>query len=827
MENHNHRNGLINNTSSLPSTATPNRSRRRQLCFVFLLAYPLFLSENSICEAFIYPSRKRRLSWTDNHRKQPTFIERKKFKCPDNTLLSPSIPFFPSMRQTSPKPKMAEESDYEHNSDREREDARRKKWGHDDNSDVYEDLEKLERAIRLENAEFKLKHAILQEKADFIDYSKREVVPDVLKFVIVPLVYAFGLFKMASNSRTLLRTISRTAIRVMDLHFWTCVVWAPVLLNFAKRISKPPPDPVPDELARVDIKSLPAGMLSSAFDWEDSNENCDDNVLFLTEYWTSAVNGMVYLQFLNAIATMIASKIAVKGLGFACNSIMLLWLSCAQMLTRIGAVVSLYQYPEKMYDFERSELTRPVGFFPTLTWKLVRVMMVLAPLGVISDFSKILLHLPKGSIYPLYGSIAVSLYGTWARMQESISKKKDPLSPTQLKPPKPVAKLVYGLSYLALWRNQLRLLGLGQKFRIFMGKLFTSFYGVFWKCLAFSLLLPIPLMGPLVHIKAFRNIFEVEYANDLPSLSTAKSYQQAIDEKPERAYDMAWRYSLRWRPPQRLATSKSIIYDDIAYRCLVKGTAVDILVKLSTPEFDDDAFEKSLKRKQPSKDRDNWKTRAMDFQAKKHQKNYESGNMDDALGVAVWRAFGIGIGFNFEHMKELEEGQEPSPRRLQARAAKSAVRRYSQLHREEKAMIKHNESLDPEERDYEKIEEAKKQFDEEIKYLAGRLTDLIPTSSNLDEFGEMNVAKFKMKEGVKFRKVSPNEIQMLEENPLGTDQTSDSAMLLNNIERRRRDTPRAYDTLLNNGGEDDKDKTFDDDGDDDSSTDGRLDIEYV
>eukprot|EP00536_Pseudo-nitzschia_multiseries_P014635 jgi/Psemu1/215397/e_gw1.743.24.1 len=728
---------------------------------------------------------------------------------------------------------------------KEREKAERKKWGHDGTSDVYEDLENLERAIRLENSEFKLKHEILKEKVDFIDQSKREVIPDALRFLIVPLAYAFGLFKMASSNRAILRTMSRSATKVMDLHFWIFVVWSPILLNAMKRVSKPPPNPVPDELATVDMESVPVGYwASSAFDWEDPKEDCNDSVLFLTEYWTSAVNGMVYLQILKWIATMAARRTAGAGIGsiFQSSSLML-WLSCAQALTRIGAVVSLHQYPEKMYDFERSQLTQPVAFFPVLMWKLLRVMMLLAPLGVISDFSKVLLHLPKEAIYPLYGSIAILLYGTWARMQESVSKNKDPLSPTRLKPPKPLAKLAYSLGYFVLWRKQFRMLGLEQKLKEVAGKLFTSFYGVFWKGLGLVCLFPLPLLGPLVHLKAFGKIFEVEYVNDLPPLSTTESYQKTIEETPERADDMAWRYSLRWRPPQRLALSKAVIYNELIYRCLVKGTAIDLLEQLSSRDgFDDESLRRSLKQR-PGKDREHWKTRAMEFQAQKHKRNYESGKMDDPLGVAVWRAFGIGLGFNFEHMRELKDGEDPSPRRLQARAAKSALRRYNELYKEEQASIKHNESLGPEERDDAQVETMKQRFDEEIRYLAGRLTELIPTSSKMEEFGFLDVAKFKMKKEPSFRKLSTNEIQMLEEDPLGynANPSSESGMLLNNIQNRRHDTSRSYRTLLEDDDEakrSDKKSSVDgssiegdggnqNDNIDDDSTDGLIDVEYV
>jgi predicted nuclease with TOPRIM domain len=145
------------------------------------------------------------------------------------------------------------------------------------------------------------------------------------------------------------------------------------------------------------------------------------------------------------------------------------------------------------------------------------------------------------------------------------------------------------------------------------------------------------------------------------------------------------------------------------------------------------------------------------------------------LGVAVYKAFGIGLGYNFDHMSELGEGEEPTPRRLQARAAKSAVRRYNELNDAEKNLVtKMNESKDPNEREhYQKLlEKSKKKFDKEIKYLAGRLKELIPTTSTIEEFGLMDTTKFRMKPESTIRKVSPDEYRKLEEDPLGFDEKS-------------------------------------------------------
>lgn len=97
------------------------------------------------------------------------------------------------------------------------------------------------------------------------------------------------------------------------------------------------------------------------------------------------------------------------------------------------------------------------------------------------------------------------------------------------------------------------------------------------------------------------------------------------------------------------------------------------------------------------------------------------------MGVAVQQALGIGLGFNFDHMRTLEADEKPSIRRLQARAAKSAIRRVQELYDADAASKELDNIDDPEERD-RRAKALREKTAIEIKYLANRLTDLVPTS---------------------------------------------------------------------------------------------------
>jgi hypothetical protein len=100
--------------------------------------------------------------------------------------------------------------------------------------------------------------------------------------------------------------------------------------------------------------------------------------------------------------------------------------------------------------------------------------------------------------------------------------------------------------------------------------------------------------------------------------------------------------------------------------------------------------------------------------------------------VAVYRALGIGLGFNFDHMRTLKDGEKPSLRRLQARAAKSAVRRLQELYGPQ--------ALEKASEERQKMREKRIREDErEVKYIAKRLSNLLPAGPD-SEFDHISTS---------------------------------------------------------------------------------------
>lgn len=132
------------------------------------------------------------------------------------------------------------------------------------------------------------------------------------------------------------------------------------------------------------------------------------------------------------------------------------------------------------------------------------------------------------------------------------------------------------------------------------------------------------------------------------------------------------------------------------------------------------------------------------------------------MGVAVQQTFGVGLGYNFDHMENLKEGEHPSLRRLQARAAKSAIRRVQELYDSEAATKELNNISDPDERG-KKALDMRKRTDEEIQHLAKRLTELVPRGMSGEVAETTRIQQFRQKS--KFVKSSSHEYVMRDDPP--------------------------------------------------------------
>jgi hypothetical protein len=102
----------------------------------------------------------------------------------------------------------------------------------------------------------------------------------------------------------------------------------------------------------------------------------------------------------------------------------------------------------------------------------------------------------------------------------------------------------------------------------------------------------------------------------------------------------------------------------------------------------------------------------------------------DPLGCAIYKTFGIGLGFFFDHMTPPADETKPSTRQLQARAAKSAQKRAVELFDAEGAQ-KELDLVEDLDLRHKRKKEMRQQTQQELDYMARRLTALIPRCGSL------------------------------------------------------------------------------------------------
>jgi hypothetical protein len=225
--------------------------------------------------------------------------------------------------------------------------------------------------------------------------------------------------------------------------------------------------------------------------------------------------------------------------------------------------------------------------------------------------------------------------------------------------------------------------------------------------------------------------------------------QETLNNPQERVKRYQWRHRLQWREPVRIGRVVSNAWDEFWYWLLFSGSVTEQLhlegrkriTEQAKREVDAVSIWKKIKEEMqndppgtPPPDRRLWKKQAMDRIAKFHQEDYERNDFTDPLGIAVQQTFGIGLSFmdGKQHMSPLEKGQQPSTRRLQARAAKSALGYVIKLNAARDHQLaqfrEQEEAKDP-----KAVEAKKAELDQhvraEISRLAQRLSDNIPPIS--------------------------------------------------------------------------------------------------
>jgi hypothetical protein len=563
-----------------------------------------------------------------------------------------------------------------------------------DARNVYDDLEGLRLSISQEEAEDKLRENQRLELLNAFATNRRPLFPDVKRYVLLPIASALLLAALSVQSRAFAQARYSLGL-VFRFEFWFVVVAAPIrLLLTTYRTAPPPVKKEEEESPYVRGSELYATIIQL----EDKQEtNSRDTVLSLLEQWASAVAGTALLGSWFAVTN--------TGRGFA-----RLW-PCLRFITRLGAIASLHQYPKFLYDIRR--LPRPVNKLESRLQRISKTMLHLAVFGLTMDLSEMMIRtLPRVVLL----TMSIVLLGI-CDLQSILSKSA-------------ATTLQGNIQHLSMK-------AIGWAPYILSGRLLWSIPATQMKSFFLSGLLPIGVstVAPFLHLVAVLRLVRIQYTHDL---SLANASMRHILQDPEALQKRTkWRHRLNWREHTlRLREAISLFIEDEVYRIFFQGGVQDKILETSRKNIQQDTKnleEKVLEidRLDTSIDSTKWKDESTRNLASEHQRDYDNGNFRDPLGVAIQQTFGIGLGYADSHMDALSEGEEPSPRRLQSRAAKSAIRRVQEIY-DQTLDIDWDSITDFDEKESLKAD-LRQREKAETEYLAKQLTDLVPSQDDGDD----------------------------------------------------------------------------------------------
>jgi hypothetical protein len=454
--------------------------------------------------------------------------------------------------------------------------------------DVEGDFERLESAIKLENAEDDLLAKTRLDMMDFLASSRKEVSEKILTIMKGPLLISLFLtltFRGISGSR---------ALAVMNLlsalQFSGCIVVAPIVLltiqSRKKRYYKT--FTLPRELQGVGEHYL--RFLTF---YENPKLSCKDSVLCLLELWSFAV-----------LPSLLYGPLSLTR----------------RLLTRLAAAASLRQYPAQAYELWHQQMYPLTGMVVAL--RTFAKLMLSTPMFII-DSSLLMAKLEPKMILRWYA--ITLLFGTITCFGFKHIKPQNKVWSMASEFPAPL-RLVS--AFLAL--------GSILKYHQSLSDVLTRHMlpfdtGAFSKLRFIAILRTILAIlsctGAVWNLASMQNNLRLAFTHNI-SLSTCldddcSTRINAFEDKES----FAWRYWYPWRQPERISQSLRAIGSRFWRWLLLEGSVEEQISKARRnrplPIFERLKFD----------DRTQWKTRAMNNVAEYHKRSMEGGT---ASVSSVW-----------------------------------------------------------------------------------------------------------------------------------------------------------------------------------------------
>ena len=544
------------------------------------------------------------------------------------------------------------------------------------------------------------------DRMDLLDEYARQrksVRTALNRYIAGPLLFAATLANLflKSSPTSSLRSIIVGLFAVNAAHFWTAIVLSPITMLESKR--------------RSDAKMLKEFPVESEYpkwhpDYEDPKRTCKDHILCLMENWVSAICGSatsgLLAAFLGIHSVIVRSRwpnstLAAESInkGFSLRIILVMTV-ISQLLTRLGAVASLKQFPVLRYQLKKEQEIEPLGRYQHMLWPRAENIRNTLPMGIAFDLVALLLVL----------SIRHSALSTPASLSPIKSKN--------------LASFLFGLSI-------------------------------------FGPLIHLWCLGRIIKIEKGDAVSLARYTHTISQKAWRAGY---VDNKERWRYRPLWREPIRVREAIKSAIRDDFIlaghgkkkYDSRQFGGLRRPTGrrrqkqkklfagkdsgesayKDLVKEVPLLQRIDDEMALGHYNDTAANSRDYWAEEANARMIQTHQKDYENctkhglgvDSANDFLGVNLQQSLDIGLSFDFGWDRRPKRGDEISIHRLRARLAQSTIRRYNQIFNDAKKYL--DTIKDPEERLRRGLvlsEEVKEQVDDEFGELVDALKTLIPT----------------------------------------------------------------------------------------------------
>lgn len=255
--------------------------------------------------------------------------------------------------------------------------------------DVQTDIQELRRAINKNNANRNLQYWNVRSECAYAANNYRPVFPDVMNKVALPLAASHAIsLASAANAPDHLRLlcgVGKLLSFLMDAHYYIFCLFLPLFLWILIHRD----DKRQNYLAEFNGVKKP--WVSFILGDSRYAARCTNHCLCLIDLVTSCVlpsaifTAFYYAQKQWSFSVKIGQAIATPERTVALD----LMMAMLKLITRLGAVASLHQYSNYVFELRRPDQPRPVQKYPLFLRQYVQNMSKLWPFGFASDLTSL------------------------------------------------------------------------------------------------------------------------------------------------------------------------------------------------------------------------------------------------------------------------------------------------------------------------------------------------------------------------------------------------------------------------------------------------------